>query len=104
MTPILQENKIDVIKSFFNEIEAKNTFLNETTPYASVDILDHSNNPSCESIQGVCGNVTYHVENTQEFIKLPPSNDNIRKISTISFLNQLSDGQFGKVLSYKLYF
>jgi hypothetical protein len=54
-------------------------------------------NVSFDSIQGVCGNVTYYVENKQEFIKLPISNENIHKVSTIEFHNQLSDGQFGKI-------
>ena len=54
-------------------------------------------NVSYDSIQGVCGNVTYYVENKQEFIKLSISSENIHKVSTIEFHNQLSDGQFGKI-------
>ena len=55
-----------------------------------------------DSIQGVCGNVTFYVDNRPEFVKLPLSNENIRKVSTIAFIKQLSDGQFGKVKSFFL--
>lgn len=54
-------------------------------------------NASYDSIQSVCGNVSYYVENKQEFIKCPLSNENIRKFKTIEFQSQISDGQFGKV-------